>query len=160
MPIIAAPPETPLVLDTDIFTHLRNRKEYVISNIRNHFSYTKQLPAITAVTVFEAIQGIESAVVKNKLLSEEAILFRQRISTLTSQHKVLHFDQSAAEIAAHIFPRLSQSERNNHWRDLFIASIALANKYGLASQNRKDIELIAKHLPENYKYLRLAVWRP
>lgn len=160
MPIIVAPAETPLILDTDIFSHLRNQKEYVLNHIKNHFSNTKQLPAITAITVFEAIQGIESAVVKNSILPEEANLFRQRTKILTSQHRVLTFDQSAAEITAYIFPRLSQANRNKHWRDLFIVAIALANNFGLATQNRKDIELIAKHLPENHKYLRLAVWKP
>jgi len=29
----------------------------------------------------------------------------------------------------------------------------------LASQNRKDIEIIVKHLPKGFEYLRLSVWK-
>jgi len=159
MPIIESPPETPLVLDTDIFSHLRNKKEYVLTNIKTHFSNTKQFPAITSVTVFEAVQGIESEFFKNNISLEQANLYRQRINELIQVHRVLSFDQRAAEIAAFIFPRLSKSERSKHWRDLYIVSIAVANNYGLASQNRRDIEIIAKHLPKGFEYLRLSVWQ-
>ncbi len=159
MPIIESPPETPLVLDTDIFSHLRNKKEYVLANIKNHFSNTKQFPAITSITVFEAMQGIEGEVFKNNISFEQANLYRQRINELIQVHRVLSFDQRAAEIAAFVFPRLSKSERSKHWRDLYIVSTAVANNYGLASQNIKDIEIIVKHLPKGYEYLRLSVWK-
>jgi predicted nucleic acid-binding protein len=72
---------------------------------------------------------------------------------------VLPFDQSAAAIAAYIFPRLSQSDRNKHWRDVFIAATALSHRYGIASRNRKDFELIASQLPLGQQ-LHLAVWKP
>lgn len=160
MPIIESLPETPLVIDTDIFTHLKNKKEYVLKNIAIYQSNTKQYPAITSITVFEAIQGIESEVAKNKITPQEAIFRRQTIDVLTRELQVLPFDQKAAEITAYIFPRLSQSDRNKHWRDLFIIATVLAHNYGLASQNKKDIELISQHLPESHKYLRIALWRP
>jgi predicted nucleic acid-binding protein len=165
MPIIDAPPETPLLMDTDIFSHLRNRHTYVEEYIRNHFSQTKQFPAITAITVFEANQGIESELLKgenllNKGISiEQAQMFRLRINELIQKHQVLPFNQKASEIAAYIFPRIPQKDRNKHWRDLFIVSIALAYNYGMASHNRRDIELIAEQLPASHKYLRLAVWK-
>jgi len=129
MPIINAPSDTPLVIDTDIFSHLRNRQKYVEENIRNHFSNTKQFPAITAITVFEAISN------------EQADIFRQRINELIQKHQVLSLNQRASEIAAFIFPRLSKSNRHKHWRDMFIISIALAHNFGLATQNKRDAEL-------------------
>jgi predicted nucleic acid-binding protein len=159
MPIIDAPPETPLVIDTDVFSHLRNRREYVQENIRNHFSNTKQFPAITAITVFEATQGVESELHKNKISSEQADIFRKRIDELIQNHQVLPLNQRASEIAAFIFPRLSKSARNLHWRDMFIISIALAHNFGLATQNKRDAELIGNLLPNNM-FLRLAVWKP
>ncbi len=157
MPIINAPSDTPLVIDTDIFSHLRNRQKYVEENIRNHFSNTKQFPAITAITVFEAIQGVESELNKSKISNEQADIFRQRINELIQKHQVLSLNQRASEIAAFIFPRLSKSNRHKHWRDMFIISIALAHNFGLVTQNKRDAELIASLLPDDM-FLRLAVW--
>lgn len=159
MPIIDAPLETPLVMDTDVFSHLRNRQEYVEKNIREHFSKTKQFPAITAITVFEATQGIESELHKNNISNEQAHVFRQRINELIQRHQVLPLNQRASEIAAFIFPRLSKSNRSKHWRDMFIISIALAHNFGLATRNRRDVELIGKTFPDNFN-LRLKEWKP
>lgn len=159
MPIIDAPPETPLVIDTDIFTHLRNRQKYVEEKIRTHFSNTKQLPAITTITVFEAKQGIESELYKNNISDEQANFFRNRIDELIQKHQILSFDQRASEIAAYIFPRLTKSDRSRHWRDMFILSIALAHNFGLATQNQRDAKLIGNTLPTELD-LRLAIWKP
>jgi predicted nucleic acid-binding protein len=158
MPIINAPPDTPLVIDTDIFSHLRNKKEYVEKNIKTHFNYTKQFPAITVITVFEANQGVESQIHKGKISNEQAETYLQRINELIKKHQVLPFNQKASEIAAYIFPRLSQSHRNKHWRDMFIISIALAHNFGLATKNKRDAELIANVLPSGQD-LRLATWK-
>lgn len=158
MPIVDAPPETPLVIDTDIVSHLRNKREYVEKNIKTHFFNTKQFPAITAITVFEANQGIESELNKQKISVEQADVFRLHINTLIQNHRILPFDQKAAEIAAYIFARLSKSDRNKHWRDLFIVATAIAYNYGLATQNKRDMELLADHLPKN-TYLRSAIWK-
>jgi len=98
MPIIESPPETPLVLDTDIFSRLRNKKEYVLANIKNHFSNTKQFPAITSITVFESMQGIEGEFFKNNISFEQANLYRQRIDELIQVHRVLSFDQKPPKL--------------------------------------------------------------
>ncbi len=74
-------------------------------------------------------------------------------------HSIIDFDQKASEIAAHIFARLSQSDKNKHWRDLFIVATAVSHNYGLATQNKKDMELIANHLPQDID-LRLVIWKP
>jgi predicted nucleic acid-binding protein len=78
---------------------------------------------------------------------------------LIRQCTVLPFNQEAAEIAAYIFPRLSRSERNQHWTDVFIAATALAHDYGVATRNQSDYELIAKHTPPQYPLLRIEVWK-
>jgi len=158
MPIINSPPELPLALDNDIFTHLRNKQSYVIVQIRNHYSNTKKLPVIPSLTIFEANFGIQKALITNKISTEQADLQLQVINILSANHTVISFDQRASEIAAYIFARLSKSEKNQHWRDLFIVATALAHNYGLATQNKRDMELIAKHLPENLD-LRLAIWK-
>jgi len=158
MPIINSPPELPLALDNDIFTHLRNKQSYVLDQIRNHYSNTKKLPVIPSLTIFEANFGIQKALITNKISTEQADLQLQVINILSANHTVISFDQRASEIAAYIFARLSKSKKNQHWRDLFIVATALAHNYGLATQNKRDMELIAKHLPENLD-LRLAIWK-
>jgi predicted nucleic acid-binding protein len=73
---------------------------------------------------------------------------------------VLSFEQNAASIAAYVYPRLTPQQLQKHWRDLFIAATALANGYGIATQNERDFKLIADHLPDSHSILRLAIWKP
>ena len=87
---------------------------------------------------------------------------------------MLPIDAEAATIAAHIYPRvlayieklpnLSKRTRKDKlekiWKDIFIAATALAYGYGVASGNRGDFELIADHLPDNYRDLPFAEWKP
>ena len=159
MPIIDSPPELSLALDNNIFTHLRNKQPYVLEKIKKHHLDTRKLPVIPALTIFEASFGIQKALATNQITEEQAGFQFQVINILSAHHTVIPFDQRAAEIAAYIFARLSQSDKNKHWRDTFIVATALAYNYGLATQNRKDMELIAKHLPPNMN-LRIAVWKP
>ena len=158
MPIIDSPPELPLALDNDIFTHLRNKQKFILEQVKKHYSNTRKLPVIPSLTIFEANFGIQKALVTNKISSEQADFQFQVINILSANHTVISFDQRASEIAAYIFARLSKSDKNQHWRDLFIVATALAHNYGLATQNKRDMELIAKHLPENLN-LRLAIWK-
>lgn len=159
MPIIDSPPELPLALDNDIFTHLRNKQPYVLEKIKKHRFDTMKLPVIPSLTIFEANFGIQKALATNQITDEQADFQFQVINILSAHHTVISFDQRAAEIAAYIFARLSKSDKNQHWRDAFIVATALAHNYGLATKNKKDMELIAKHLP-NDMYLRLAIWKP
>src|SRR6266498_2178503 len=84
---------------------------------------------------------------------------REHAQRLTRESAVLRFNQEAAEIAAYIFPRLSQKERNRLWTDVFIAATALAHDYGIATRNRSDFELIAQYIPSNHPPLRIEVWK-
>jgi predicted nucleic acid-binding protein len=151
--------ELPLALDNDIFTHLRNKQKYVLDKAKQHLFDTKQFPVIPSTTVFEANYGIQKSVVKKNFTEEQANNQKKEIDSLLLSYSVIDFNQRASEIAAYIFARLSQSERNKHWRDLFIVATAVSHNYGLATQNKKDMELIANHLPEGLD-LRLAIWKP
>ncbi len=158
MPIIESPPELSLAIDNDIFTHLRNKQQYVLEQVKKHFSNTRKLPAIPSLVIFEANFGVQKALINNKISIEQADSQFRVINNLSTSHTVISFDQRASEIAAYIFARLSKSDKNQHWRDLFIVATAISHNYGLATQNKRDMELIAAHLPENLD-LRLAVWK-
>lgn len=166
MPIIVATPETPLVLDSDVCTHLRNNHKYVKEKIDDYLRVTKQFPALTAITAFEANVGIQSEIAKNLLSDEEKFIYQQRISNFIQRHKILPFEQKSAEIASYIYPRIPRKElrkekgkEKNFWKDIFIVSIAVAHNYGLATGNKEDMELIANLLPNGLD-LRLAIWKP
>lgn len=159
MPIIDSPPDLPLALDNNIFTHLRNKRPYVLEQIKKHFINTRSLPVIPALTVFETNFGIQNALVKKQITPEQADFQKREIDKLLANHLIISFERGASEIAAYVFARLSQSDRNKHWRDVFIVATAVANNYGLASQNKKDMELIAEQLPDGLN-LRLAIWKP
>ena len=177
MPIIDAPPETLLVIDTVIFSHLRNEQSYVKREIAKYFSNTKSFPAISSMTIFEANYGIENQLAQpnSNIQSEKADEFRQTINNALSQISIiLPFNQRAAEIAAYIYAHLLVNEKKwlqarkakkkkgnreaKIWQDVFIISTALSHNYGLASQDT-DIEVIAKYLPNGLD-LRLAIWKP
>lgn len=158
MSIFEAPPETPLALDNDIFTHLRNKQLYVLKYIQQNLIDSGKLAVITATTVFEARFGIEKSLANKKISAEIANIQLQQINILASQHNVIDFNQQAAEIAAYVFARLSKSDQSKHWRDVFIAATAIANNYGLATQNKRDMELISQKLPSDI-FLRIAVWK-
>lgn len=105
------------------------------------------------------MHGFEKAVIKSGATTERLRRDREQAQALIRECSVLSFNQAAAEIAAYIFPRLSQKERNRLWTDVFIAATALAHEYGIATRNRSDFELIAQHVPDNCPPLRIEVWK-
>jgi predicted nucleic acid-binding protein len=153
-------PETSLTLDNDVFTYWRKQDQFVKQEIIDYISRLKQPPTLTSITAFEALYGFENISAKTGSLDARSQQDRAYTERLIEYCGVLPFDQSAAAIAAYIFPRLSKKDRNKHLRDIFIAATALAHKRGVATRNQKDFELIANHLPPNYPLLRLAVWKP
>ncbi|HEX8843298.1 MAG TPA: type II toxin-antitoxin system VapC family toxin [Pyrinomonadaceae bacterium] len=157
MPIGPALPETPLALDTNIFTHWRNRQSYVLREIGEHFRRLKFTPALTSMTVFEALKGVEDEERKNKIPKDKAQRYKDRIKSLSESCTVLPFDQNAAAVAAYVYPRLTGQQLQKHWRDLFIAATAVAHGYGVATHNERDFKLIADILPD---ILRVAIWKP
>lgn len=159
MPIVYDfPSETPLAFDTDVFTHLRNQQSSILAKVKTYFSNTKQFPALPAITVFEAFQGIEQQLSKRKISIDDAEVYKQRVKSLTEMHQILTFNEKAAEIASYVCSRIGKSKSNEHWYDIFIIATVLANNFGLITQNKKDAELIANHLPNNID-LRLSIWK-
>jgi len=71
----------------------------------------------------------------------------------------LPFDSEAAAIAAYICANIGKSKYNQHLNDIFIVATALAHGHGAATQNKKDFEMIANHLPQRNQFLSLAIWR-
>jgi predicted nucleic acid-binding protein len=159
MPIIDALPQTLLAFDTDVFSHLRNRQPYIQAKLKTYFLNTRQLPALPAITVFESINGIDLELSKRKITDDEASFRKQRIRDLTEQHQILNFNEKTAEIASFVCSKLGKSKSNEHWYDIFIVATAVSHNYGLATQNKKHMELIANHLPKDLD-LRLAIWKP
>lgn len=160
MPVGPALAETSLVVDTDLFTHWRNRQPYVLREIGSYMERLKQPPALTSMTVFEALRGIEGELAKGRITSDRGAQYCRRVEELTGSCAQLSFNNTAATIAAYVFARLSRSERSKHWRDLFSAATALAHGYGVATRNRTDFELIAEHMSPTHPILRLAIWKP
>jgi predicted nucleic acid-binding protein len=152
--------DTSLVLDNDVFTHWRKGQPYVMKEIAGYIKRHKQPPALTSTTLFEAMWGIESSEIKGDITEAEAGEYRSKVEALIQGCVILPFDQNAAITAAYMFARLSQSDRNKHWGDLFTAATALAHRHGVATRNRKDFELLGKHLPNSNPLLRLAIWKP
>jgi predicted nucleic acid-binding protein len=152
-------PETQIVLDNDLFTHWRNKQQYVVREISDYLSRLKEFPALTSITLFETLWGIEKALVRKQISEEESLRYRDRINQLSENSTVLPFNQRAAAIAAYSFARLSRSQQSNLWRDLFTTATALAHGYGVATGNRSDFELLALHLPPDFPLVRLAIWK-
>lgn len=170
MPIIEAPSDTSLALDNDLFTHLRKREEhpYVEKHLRIYFQNTRKFPAVPALIIFEANFGIEKSLASNQISIDQANNHRENISQLLETfNTVLEFNRLAAEIAAYIHPRIPEKQLRSHkgkaktfWKDVFIVATALAHNHGVATRNKKDMELISNYLPPSHNYLRLSVWEP
>lgn len=159
MPILEVTFEYPLALDTSVFTHLRNNQPYVLEKMFNYFSHTQRLPALPAMTIFEAKWGIEREFSNDKITKADYENFIARIDELILQHQILPFDEKAAEIASFIFGRLSKSDKNKQWQDLFVMATAISHNHGLITQNVRDVKHLARYLPDEL-YLRLAIWKP
>ncbi|HJZ83226.1 MAG TPA: hypothetical protein VKD91_22850 [Pyrinomonadaceae bacterium] len=159
MPTIPVFPEVSLVVDNDVLTHWRNGRQAILDRISEYIARLKKPPALASTTVFEATFGIEKSLAQNQITEEIASDYKNRLNRLIESSIVLPFDRNAAAIAAYVFARLSQADRNAHWRDLFIAATALSHKHGVATQNKSHFELIAAHLPPEFAVLPLAVWK-
>ena len=159
MAIIDALPQTLLAFDNDVFTHLRNRKPHIQEKLKTYFLHTSQIPAIPAITVFEAINGVDEQSSNKKISFDEANFRKQQIHNLTKVHEILVFNEKSAEIASFVCSKLGKSKSNKLWYDIFIVATAISHNYGLATGNKKDVELIANNLPDNLDLI-LAIWKP
>lgn len=157
MAIGVALPETALALDSNVLTAWRYQKREVLNAIAAYQSRLKLLPALTAMTVYEAIYGFENKSLRPNEPNAQTTYDRLKTEQLIKSCIVLPFDQRAAEIAAYIVPRLSKNMPKELLKDVFIAATALAHGYGIATRNKKDFDLIASQTPDGLM-LRIADW--
>lgn len=159
MAVGPALPETSLVLDSNILTAWRYQKRGILEEIVSYQSRLKLLPALTSMTVYEAIYGFENALAKAQGNVEQARSDFLNVDLLINSCLILPFDYSSAKIAAYIVPRLPKNIPKNTLLDALIAATALAHGYGVATRNREDFELIGQRVPSDLT-LRLAIWSP
>ncbi|MBS1790817.1 MAG: type II toxin-antitoxin system VapC family toxin [Acidobacteria bacterium] len=152
--------DTPLLLDNDVFTHWRNQNPQIVTAIKHYTYNLKSFPKLPAITIFEAKWGIEKEIIKTPERRSDLAQRQEKIENAAKTFGVLDFNYEAASIAAYIFARLSQSQRNQHWKDVFIAATALAHNYGVATKNQRDFVLVGQHLPPHVPILYLAIWKP
>jgi len=148
-----------LALDNDVFTDWRNNRSHAISAITDYQNRNNLYPKLPAMTVFQSRFGFEKESARLGALDEQFERLRLRMEQLINDCGVLEINDRVTAIAAYIFARLSASERNRHWADVFIASTALAHGHGVATRNRADFELIGQHLPPYAPTLDLAIWK-
>lgn len=160
MPVAPALYETSLALDTDIVNDWRYGKPYTQQAIKDYVSRLKGPPALTSMNVFEAVNGFEQRMLRPGGDNVRTRGVLAKMEQLIGSCRILPLDERAARIAAYVFARLSRSDRNQHWRDVFIAATALSHGHGVATRNQSDFSLIAGHLPLSHQFLRLAIWKP
>jgi predicted nucleic acid-binding protein len=149
--------KTPLVIDNDVFTHWRNSHQYVKKALAGYYAYHKQLPALTSITAFESLMGFR----RDEKGDVEVGLSERfdRLQQLIGSMVVLPFGLRAAEIAGHIFSRLTRKQQKDLALDLLVTAIALANGCGVATRNKKDFDTIEAALPASLGPLYVAVWK-
>src|SRR5574341_858824 len=126
MAIADAPPKTPLALDTDVFTDWRVQRPHVKRAIQDYHNRLNCFPGLTAMTIFEVRYGFERRVIKSGILDDQTKSDHSQTEQLIQVCRLLNVEQEAAILAAQIFARLSRGDRNNPWRDVFIAATAMA----------------------------------
>lgn len=155
MAAFPVPPDTPLALDTNVFSNWRKGRQPITSNIQNYIRLFNSYPPLPSMVVFEARRGFEAQIVKQGSLDEKQEAMRQHMEQLVGICSVIPFDDSAAAIAAKIHERLPKNASKTLVRDVFIAATALAHGYGIATGNQSDFELIGQYVPR----LFLAIWK-
>lgn len=159
MAVGPALPETLLILDSNVVTAWRYQKRGILEAIASYQARFKFLPALSAINVYEVSYPFENSLAKTQGNIEQTRLDFIKVEQLINDCPVLPFDHNAAKIAAYIVPRLPKNIPKDTLLDALIAATALAHRYGVATRNRKDFELIGQHTPDKL-LLRLAIWTP
>ena len=159
-------PETPLVLDSDVLRDWRHQKQSVKQEIDKYIVIHKRPPALTSMTMFEALHGFELEAIRlsanRELLkrdrdeTERLIQYCRILPSGSFPTGILPFDPEAAAIAAYIAAHLTGRKIR---KDIFIAATALAHGHGVATRNEGDFRRIANNIP-GHQLLRLVFWKP
>ncbi|HRI04064.1 MAG TPA: type II toxin-antitoxin system VapC family toxin [Pyrinomonadaceae bacterium] len=159
MAAVTPVPSVPLAMDTDVFSDLTRGVAATRDFIQQHLANTGNFPSITSITIFERLIGIEAELRKRKITTEQAEQFRGGILQIAATYRILDFNAEAASIVAQIMVSLGENKSNKLWYDIMIVATAMAHKHGVATRNKKHMELIADNLPPEYDPLPLAIWK-
>jgi predicted nucleic acid-binding protein len=159
MPWAAATSETLLAFDTSVFSNWRRGRQDTKARILEYLAlHEGVMPALTSMTVFEVLLGIEKETVRHP--SKDVEQHRKNTQKLFDEiGTVLPFSDMAAELAAYLYARLGRSKQGRHWQDILITATALANGYGVATANAADFRMIGDLLPAGWEPLYLAIWK-
>lgn len=97
---------------------------------------------ITTINLYEIRYGLQSMPAGRKQIALIALLERWLSDVV--QHRIVSFDEAAAQQAANLASVLKLTGRPRDARDTMIAGIVLASHATLATRNTKHFEDIAK----------------
>ena len=124
---------TLVVLDTDVLVGLLRGKQEIIRQVKS-LEDGPSILATTSINEFELYFGAYKSKRKNENL--------RNAQALLHNLAILPFEYPATEIAGQIFSNLSREGKLIDVRDLFIASITIANKASLLTRNVKHFKHI------------------
>ncbi len=119
------------ILDSDILIYFLKGKKDVVEKI---ISLPKEDLYITIINYTELLYGIYNS---NKIMQN-----REKILPFLDSFKILHFDKNSSEIFAKLKLKLKKQGNIIADMDLMIASITIANKAILFTNNIKHFERI------------------
>lgn len=114
------------LVDTDIWSEIFKGKNQVVTARAQRYLAQHGRYTLTAVTVFEVIQGLQRM---NRLALIEA--FQEMLEDI----EVLDFDRRAADLAAVIYGTLAREGQGIDVGDAQIAAIALHHRVAVATGN-------------------------
>jgi predicted nucleic acid-binding protein len=109
MTIGPRPAQLSLVLDTDVLNDWRYQKPPVVNALTEYISIVKGPPALTSITVFEALHGFEKTAARARAMDELTRQGAEQVRKLIASCIVLPFDNQATEIAAYIPATVAES---------------------------------------------------
>ena len=129
-----------IILDTNVLSALMlTRPDEVVAAWIDRQARTSVWT--TTVTVFEIRYGLAIMAVGRR--RTDRMLAFERLVQETLDHRILSFDQVAADEAAVLMATRQQSGRASEWRDTMIAGIALAQRATLATRNLRHFNDLA-----------------
>ena len=130
-----------VVLDTDILSALMRKNRHVIAQARAYLLEHGQF-TISIITRYEILRGLKAKQAAQQITRFEAFCVRNEILTITDEVIVM-----AAEIYADLYRR---GELIGD-ADILIAATAMANGFGVATNNEDHFRRVAGLQIENWQ---------